>query len=613
MTQGWLFRNRAAATVCLAVLVCLLVGALGTTRLFRVMELSGFDLLVAVSPAPPPAPQVAFVDISDETVAAVKQWPIPRAMVAQGIRRIAEGSPELIGVDIQFSEPRAPDEDRALREALAAAGNVVVAWYRNEKGVVFEPLPEFQEAAFDVAAVNLFPDEDGAIRRVPLALVLPGQRRLGFAALLATNFLGQPLRPAGPGVYSLGAVRLRIRDQSGDVPSVLLGRWRAPSVHVDLVRLLDPAFDPSVLAGKVVILGTSSEAGKDDYETPLYSQRGLVSGPEIHAAAVAALLDGRVTDVLTGWRPWAVNLALALLALGLVMHARPAWSVLAVLALGGLLFVAAHRLLTRHDLWLPWVSGELALALSLPVALGYRYLRESRRERRMRELFGRYVSRDVLQEILRHPEEVALEGRERTASVLFTDIRGFTATSAGAEPRQVIAWLNEYFAAMSEVIDRHGGFLNKFIGDGLMVVFGAPVSEGEQRDAERAVATALDMVKRLEGLNAEYERRRQAGAWRPPIRIGLGIHTGKVAAGNVGSPARLEYSVIGETVNLAARLESSTRKFDVDLVISPATAKLVAGRFETVPLGQAEAKGFAERVEVFTVRGERSAPERSAL
>lgn len=612
MTQGWFFRNRAAATVSLAVVVCAIVGALGATRFFRGMELSGFDLLVAASDQPEPAPQVAFVDISDATVAAVKKWPIPRAMVAQGIRRIAEGSPELIGADILFSEARSPEEDQAVREALAEAGNVVLASNRNSEGILFDPLPEFREAAFDVALVDLHLDEDGAIRRAPLALVTPDVRRVGFAALLASNFLGQPLKPAGPGAYSLGGTRLPTRHESGDVPSVLLGRWRAPSVHVDLLKLLDPAFDPSVLKGKIVIFGTSSEAGKDRFETPLYSQRGLVSGPEIHAAAVAALLDGRVTDVVAGWRPWAVNLLLALLALGLVMHGRPAWSVPAVLAVGGLLFLVALRLLGRHDLWLPWVSGELTLALSLPVALGYRYLRESRMERRMRELFGRYVSRDVLQEILRHPEEVALEGRERTASVLFTDIRGFTATSAGAEPREVIAWLNEYFAAMSEVIDRHGGFLNKFIGDGLMVVFGAPVSEGEQRDAERAVATALDMVKRLEGLDAEYERRRQAGAWRPPIRIGLGIHTGKVAAGNVGSPARLEYSVIGETVNLAARLESSTRKFDVDLVISPATAKLVEGRFETVPLGRAEAKGFAETVEVFTVREKKRAPERSA-
>jgi adenylate cyclase len=139
-----------------------------------------------------------------------------------------------------------------------------------------------------------------------------------------------------------------------------------------------------------------------------------------------------------------------------------------------------------------------------------------------------------------------------------------------------------------------------------MVVFGVPISAGEREDAERSVRAALQMLERLQDLNRENAARAARGIWRPPIRIGIGIHTGPLAAGNVGSPRRMEYSVIGETVNLAARLESATRGFaDVDLVISPATEALVRERFVTEPLGAAAAKGFREMVEMYTVRGER--------
>lgn len=605
VTRGAIFENRAAATLTLAVVACGLVAAASATRLSAVVELNGFDRLVNTAPEAHPAPQIAFVDISDETVAHEKRWPIPRGRVAQAIRRIAEGEPELIGLDIQLAERREPAEDEALQTALAQAGNVVIPSSRTEPGVLTEPLPEFRDAALDVALVDLYLDPDGAIRRVPLALVLPGFQRLGFAAALASNYSGLPLKREGPSLYSLGPTRIPFQaEDSGDAPSALIGQWVGPGLRVEFTRVLAPDFDPVVFRDKIVIVGESSTAGKDSFETPLYPREGLVSGPEIHMAGLAALLDGRVVDVVRGWRLWAINLLAALVALSLVMHGRPAWSVPTLFGLVLAVFGLALWLLKEQNLWLPYVSTAVTILVSLPIALGYRYLHESRQERMLRKLFGRYVSREVLQEILRHPEQVVIEGQERTATVLFTDIRGFTSASAGAQPRDVIGWLNEYFAAMSEVIDRNRGFLNKFIGDGLMVVFGAPVSEGERCDAERAARTALEMVARLESLNADNQRRQAEGLWRPPIHIGVGVHTGPVAAGNVGAPERMEYSLIGDTVNLAARLESATRRFPVDILISPATQRLVADRFETESLGMADVKGFSDQVEVYTVRGE---------
>jgi len=601
--------KRAALTLGLAVAACAAAAAAAGTRFFEIVELSGFDRLLALHPRADPVADVAFVDITDATVKEIGVWPIPRAVIARAVRRIAEGRPELIGLDVHVSEKRSPEEDRDLAEALAEAGNVIVPVSLNESALLTEPLPELRAAALDVGLVNMYPDADGAIRRVPLALrVDKGGARLevlGFAAALATNYRGAPLTRAGPGAFRIGAAEVHA-GESGGITSALIGGWSAPGQRIDLLDVTRAGFDPTVLAGRIVLVGESSKAGKDVFETPLYGRQGLVSLPEVHAAAIGALLGGRTVRVL-GPRPlWAVNLAAALLALGLVMHGRPARSVPIVLAMAIGAFWLAGWLLARHQLWVRVVSTEAVLLLSLVAALGYRFLRGDEQERRLTELFGRYVSADVLQEVLRHPEGVVIEGQERTASILFADIRDFTATSAGRPPRDVIGWVNGYFAAMSEVIERHGGFLNKFIGDGLMVVFGAPVTGGDREDAERAVRAALAMLERLSALNRENAARAAEGQWRPPIRVGIGIHTGTLAAGNVGSPRRMEYSVIGETVNLAARLESATRRYEgVDLVISAATEALVRDRFVTEALGEAEAKGFAERVRIYTVRSER--------
>jgi adenylate cyclase len=191
-----------------------------------------------------------------------------------------------------------------------------------------------------------------------------------------------------------------------------------------------------------------------------------------------------------------------------------------------------------------------------------------------------------------------LAGEDRVATVLFSDIRSFTQQTAGRASAEVLAWLNNYFTAMSQVIKENGGYLNKFIGDGLMVLFGVPLSDGVEEDACRAVRAALAMQTRAEELN-----RTMPAEW-PRIKIGIGIHTGELTAGNVGAHDRLEYSVVGETVNLASRLEALTKDFKTGLVISPQTWELVKGRFNTVPLGEAKVRGFTGSIQLYTVTKE---------
>ena len=180
------------------------------------------------------------------------------------------------------------------------------------------------------------------------------------------------------------------------------------------------------------------------------------------------------------------------------------------------------------------------------------------------------------------------------------DIRNFTALTAGRPSAEVLAWLNRYLTAMSDVVKANGGFLNKFIGDGIMVVFGVPLSQGERADACRAVQCALQMLEQVDALNSTM------GTEEPRLKIGVGIHTGMLTAGNVGSPERLEYSVIGESVNLASRLESLTKEFKTAIVMSASTWERIRESFSAVPLGEAEVRGFSGKMMVYGVKIERA-------
>lgn len=210
---------------------------------------------------------------------------------------------------------------------------------------------------------------------------------------------------------------------------------------------------------------------------------------------------------------------------------------------------------------------------------------------RIKETFGRYVAAQVAEEIL--AGRIALGGELRTATVLFSDIRGFTRMSERMTPIEVVAFLNEYLTAMVACVTDNGGVVDKFIGDAVMAVFGTPVSEGPKRDAERAVRCAMAMSERLASIN-----QRRALEGKPAIRIGIGLHTGELVAGNIGSPQRMEYTVIGDTVNVCARLESLTKDLGRRTVLSAATAALVGDIVEVVELGNVELRGRNEAMAV---------------
>jgi adenylate cyclase len=236
----------------------------------------------------------------------------------------------------------------------------------------------------------------------------------------------------------------------------------------------------------------------------------------------------------------------------------------------------------------------LGMAISLFAGTAYRYFVEDAERRKVSRLFGRYVSKDVYSQLMADPKLAELGGARRDMSVLFSDIRGFTSITERRNPDELVRQLNEYFTAMVDIVFRHQGTVDKFVGDLVMAIFGAPVDD--ERHADHAVAAAVDMAAGLGALNRKW-----ASEGRPTLDIGIGINSGEMVAGNIGSSSIMSYTVIGDNVNLAARLESLNKDYRTRIIISDATRQRLEGRFDIRPLGEVIVKGKTKTVSIFEV------------
>jgi adenylate cyclase len=605
----------------LSAVVCALAFLISRSQSFADVEFLGYDFLVNHAGYASPDPNIVLIDFDDETVAALQQYPIPRSLIAQVITKVSAAGPRVIGFDIFLSEPRGSDEDAAMQKALTDAGNVIVASQLSAHRLPpVNPLPIFcqpdsSEAGFckdgtpgaiGFAFVNMPIDPDGFIRNM---LLLPTYNTgpVSFPLSLAQQYSGQAIQAGNCKKAIFLGRDLPYSDR--DSKSVLIGRWNpSPVKRISAIDVLRGRANlAQELNDKLVLIGQGSDAARDKHFTPVFRppQRVLLSGTEIHAAAIATLLSGPAISTLSPGLTWIAIFLSVWLVIWLTLQ-TPLRGGIVIVGLAVILFYAGSQasFVFSHT-WIKFLVGELALGLSLPMSLGYEFVQERVRSKsalaerqQIMHLFSRYVSAEVAAQIWERRSELSLAGQERDATVVFTDIRSFTQLTAGKPSAAVLAWLNHYFTAMDEVIRQEGGFLNKFIGDGLMILFGVPLTEGLEKDAWSAVRCGIRMLQRVDQLNHENQNDPNF----LPIKIGVGIHTGGLTCGSVGSQARLEYSVIGETVNLASRLESLTKDFHVPLIMSAATYDAVRAHVPTARnLGGTPVRGFECPIQVYTV------------
>jgi adenylate cyclase len=339
-----------------------------------------------------------------------------------------------------------------------------------------------------------------------------------------------------------------------------------------LLAGVKPDVDPARFKDRIVIIGTTAPGLSDLFTTPF--ALGKMPGMQVHASVIDDVLSSRFTRPAPGWVTIAVLVAAALVV-ALVSMFASLWitlvvtaSLLAVLAVGSLT-------LFERGIWLHLAAPAVGVALASFGGIAYQYLIEGREKRVIKRLFARYVAPDVFHHLMADPSRARLGGDRREMTVLFSDIRGFTTVTERGNAEDIVGQLNEYFTRMVAVLFDHRGTLDKFVGDMVMALFGAPLEDPDH--AEHAVAAALAMRRELAALNRDW-----AAHGRPELDIGIGINTGEMVAGNIGSAAIMSYTVIGDAVNLGSRLESLNKQYGTHIIISESTRQRLKGRYHII-------------------------------
>lgn len=553
-----------------------------------------------------PDADIVIVDIDDASLARMQDtagsWPWPRAVHGDLVRGIARQKPKAIVFDILFSERDAfrPDSDQDFNRALRGLDNVYFPMVRRDPSMDAQGAPAAQISQMLGLQRSDHADAAARLAILPPLAIDPAHWRVGTINFLEdADGVGRRYQLHGEDYgWIIPSLPARVAQDLGysvpQQPDMILAWLGAPGAfrhisYADLYEDLDrrhPQRRADELKDKIVIIGTAATGLHDLRATPMSS---LHPGMEILATAIDGLKNGRAMhrageDFALG----CAVLTLALLSLAFLrgMHALKVGLALVLVSFGALLasYLAVAQLLllpVLSPLLLAW-AGYFAFALD-------EYLRERRSREQAVQLFSRFVNPHVVQELVAHGG-LSRAGESRQITILFSDIRGFTTLSEKRTPQQVVDLLNRYFTLQVEVVFRHGGSLDKFIGDCIMAFWGAPLDDPEH--ARHAVEAALEMGEVLQRFKQEL------GEADASFDVGIGIHTGPAVVGLIGSDQRREYTAIGDTVNLGSRIEGLTKGVS-RILVSRETMAACGDAFEFKSYGSFKVKGREQEVELF--------------
>ena len=575
-----------------------------------------------------PGPEVAVVAIDNRSVKEIGRWPWSREITAQLISNLSGYGAKVVALDMVFSEPQGEVPDRALAQAVAASPNLVMGYFfRNEvqqndslaleqvassrvkflkleEGVSSVPLTEFAGLDANIPAVaagagdfgffNQITDYDGLFRKAPLLLLYDGDIYPSLGLLALSRYREKPVlvEVARFGVRSvaLGDEPLSVNEQGRFSLNYYGATGSFPTISA--ADVLAKKVPREALEGKLVFVGVT--------ETGIYDMRATpfdpaLPGVEIHATIAANALDRRF--LIRDGRTLGLEMGcmfLLPLFLALLLNTIPRTLVgLAYFVLCCGFYLILNMLLFKHfSLDLSFIFPMAPVVLTFVGAEAYRNLVIEKRGRYLKKAFGSYVSPALVDEIVKNPGLLKLGGEKREGSILFSDIRGFTTLSESLSPEELVRLLNDYLSPMTRIVMEEKGTLDKFIGDAVMAIYNAPLNVAGH--AGHACRSALKMMERLQQLNADFARR-----GLPQIDIGIGINTGEAVVGNMGADIRFDYTAIGDTVNLASRLEGLNKVYGTDILVSESTRSQAGDGFVFREVDLVRVKGKNKPVAVY--------------
>jgi adenylate cyclase len=632
-----LLRSPLLAAVTASALVFLVVFVLRAAGALQGLELAVYDWHVRLRPAAAPKRSpVALVTITESDIQALGTWPIPDAVLAQVLEKVVAAGAQAIGLDIYRDVPVPPGHEE-LNVALKKHARVIVPMMLAEGQRPGVAPPAVLKGTERIGFTDVVVDPGGTVRRGLLLMddgrnvfySLPFRVTIGY---LRAQGIAPQSDPDHPAYMKLGRTTLPpfepndggyVRADAGGYQFLLDYRDPANSFpSITLGQLLKDAFDPAALANKIVLIGVTADSVKDSFHTPYsdaFGERQAMYGVELHAhmanQLVRAAMDGDapiavISDVHEGL--WILLWALAggLIALA----ARAAWRFALGIGAGlGALVLGVHALFL-NGWWIPLVPPALAWVGAAALVEAYASGRERRERAQLMGLFSSFMSAELAEFLWQEREHFATGGRPRPqrlpATIFFADVMNFTTVSEGLEPQTLMDWFYEFMETTTPLVSEHHGVILRFLGDAIMAAFGPPIprkSEAEIRqDAVNAVSCALAIQQRIVELN----RRHAARGW-PLVRMRIGVLSGTVTGGSIGTAKRFEYNVHGDTVNTASRLETFDKEhFDPDpftapcrILVGEPTLELVGEAFRTEFVGEFQLKGKKKTLRIYRVLG----------
>ena len=643
-------------SVGLLLLAILLLIRVWDPRPLEELRLRSFDFFQTTSPRDSAVRPVVIVDIDENSLSAFGQWPWPRTILADLLTRLYEWQAAAIAFDVIFPEPdrsslneavkhfrdldddtrgrllHLPSNDDVFAQAIGR-GNVVLGQaginafhprslekppetafatvgpdpspYLIAFPYILRNLPKLEQAAVGHGLISIRTERDGMVRRVPI--VMQAEDKIVPALTLdllrvATGSSTIMIRTDESGIQSVAVPGLELpTDRNGRI-------WVYFGPHdkarfVSAKDVVEGNVAPEIFAGKLVLVGTSAIGLLDVKTTPVLS---AMPGVEVHAQ----LLEAALTNSLLVAPSYAIVVEMIGALIGGVVLAllAPAASVLmlfASAALAAAAFVAASWILFSRYQMLFDATFPLIATLSVYMSMVLMgYFREQLDRRRIRSAFAQYLSPTLVEQLANSPQRLVLGGEERVITVLFSDVRGFTtiAETYKDNPHGLTTLMNRFLTPLTNAIMARNGTIDKYMGDAVMAFWNAPLDDpAHESDACHA---ALDMLERVDALNQEREREASTSGTRfVPIKIGIGINTGRCTVGNMGSDLRFQYTVMGDSVNLASRLEGQTKAYGLPILIGSRTAAAVAEQFALLEIDSIRVKGKTEAEVIYAIVG----------
>jgi len=626
-----------AVSILAGILVALLVLGIRSTAILEPLELTVYDWLIQSRRGAEGADsRIVLITVTEQDILRQGRWPITDAILAEALERLVQSQPRAIGLDIYRDIPVDPGHTE-LNRVLVEYPQIITVTKLGGGTVAGIPPPPALAGSEQVSFNDILIDADGIVRRGLLFQEAGEQTAYAFALRLTLLFLaeegiGAQPDPDDPELLRLGATTLRrfgsydggyIRADAGGYQILVdFNRGHSLPRSFSLTALLTGQVPPEAIKNKIVLFGVTAESVPDLFHTPFSSGNDtgrMIPGMAVHAHIVSQFLDAG----LEGRRPiatpsesqeWLWTILWGVLGAVLGAGTRSPWR-LALGAAGGLMILGIIVVVAFvQGWWIPLVPPSLAWFLSVSVVTASVLSRERKERALLMHLFSKHVSGEVAEAVWRQREQFLKDGRPRSqqlvATVFFSDFKGYTAASEKMTPEALMDWVNAYLDVMAGLVIKHGGVIDDYAGDAIKANFGVPLPRNSEeeiaQDAVHAVTCALAMEQEMHRLNVRHE---QAGLATIGMRIG--IHTGQVVAGSVGTSERLKYTTVGDAVNTAARLESLDRDIVQEtpgrrlcrILIDESTKLYLGDRFLLDQIGEVSVKGKEQTLMVYRVIG----------